>query len=46
MLDNARRHHPEYWEVLTDGGVLHDELLAKLGDPAPFGDAGRPLAAE
>ena len=27
MLENARRVHPECWEVLTDGGVLHDQLL-------------------
>lgn len=34
MLENARRVHPECWEVLTDGGVLHDALAAKVGNPA------------
>jgi N-acyl amino acid synthase of PEP-CTERM/exosortase system len=28
MLENALRAHPECWEVLTDGGTLHEELLA------------------
>jgi N-acyl amino acid synthase of PEP-CTERM/exosortase system len=31
MVENARRTHPECWEVLTDGGILHDELAAKIG---------------
>jgi N-acyl amino acid synthase of PEP-CTERM/exosortase system len=31
MLENARRAHPECWEVLTDGGILHEELLANAG---------------
>lgn len=28
MLENARRVHPECWEVLTDGGKLHDRTAA------------------
>lgn len=32
MLENARRVHPESWEVLTDGGALHEELLANKGN--------------
>lgn len=28
MLDNARQVHPECWEVLTDGGILHDQTAA------------------
>lgn len=34
MLENARRVHPECWEVLTDGGILHEELLANVGNLA------------
>ena len=34
MLENARRVNPECWEVLTDGGVLHDELVAGMGNLA------------
>jgi N-acyl amino acid synthase of PEP-CTERM/exosortase system len=34
MLENARRVHPECWEVLTDGGILHEELAAKTGSLA------------
>ncbi len=26
MLENARRAQRQGWEVLTDGGVLHDQL--------------------
>ena len=32
MVENARRMHPECWEVLTDGGILHDELMANVGN--------------
>jgi N-acyl amino acid synthase of PEP-CTERM/exosortase system len=32
MLENARNVHPECWEVLTDGGVLHEELAANVDD--------------
>ena len=28
MLENARRTQPECWEVLTDGGVLHELIAA------------------
>ena len=28
MLEYARRTQPQCWEVLTDGGALHEELLA------------------
>ena len=28
MLEKARRIQPQCWEVLTDGGVLHERLLA------------------
>lgn len=31
MLENARRVHPECWEVLTDGGILHDQTMANAG---------------
>lgn len=31
MVENARRVHPECWEVLTDGGVLHEQLMASAG---------------
>jgi len=31
MLENARRVHPECWEVLTDGGILHDQMAANAG---------------
>jgi N-acyl amino acid synthase of PEP-CTERM/exosortase system len=31
MLENARRLHPECWEVLTDGGVLQTELDTQKG---------------
>lgn len=34
MLENARRTQPQCWEVLTDGGILHDELAAKTGNLA------------
>ncbi len=27
MLENARRIQPECWKVLTDGGILHDQIL-------------------
>ena len=27
-LDNARRVNPQCWEVLTDGGRLHDQLMS------------------
>ena len=27
MLENARRAHPQWWNVLTDGGLLHDLLI-------------------
>ena len=31
MLENARRVQPQCWEVLTDGGELHEELTATTG---------------
>jgi len=31
MLRNAGRVQRQCWEVLTDGGVLHEELAAKVG---------------
>ncbi|MBA2588388.1 MAG: PEP-CTERM/exosortase system-associated acyltransferase [Alphaproteobacteria bacterium] len=31
MLENARRLQPQCWEVLTDGGVLYEELQANKG---------------
>lgn len=34
MLENARRVQPECWEVLTDGGVLHEQLAATMGNLA------------
>jgi N-acyl amino acid synthase of PEP-CTERM/exosortase system len=34
MLENALRVHPECWEVLTDGGILHEELLANADNSA------------
>ena len=30
MLENARRAQPRSWEVLTDGGVLHDQLASNI----------------
>jgi N-acyl amino acid synthase of PEP-CTERM/exosortase system len=32
MLENARSVQPQCWEVLTDGGVLHEELAANMGN--------------
>jgi N-acyl amino acid synthase of PEP-CTERM/exosortase system len=30
MLENARRVQPQCWEVLTDGGILYEELIANI----------------
>ena len=30
MLENARREQPQCWEVLTDGGVLHEKVAANV----------------
>ena len=30
LLENARRAQPKCWEVLTDGGLLHDQLLGNM----------------
>ena len=34
MLENARRVQPQCWEVLTDGGLLHEKIVANVGMPA------------
>lgn len=34
MLEAARRVQPQCWEVLTDGGRLHDMLLANVAELA------------
>ena len=31
MLEHARQVQPECWEVLTDGGILHEKLAASAG---------------
>jgi hypothetical protein len=30
MLENARRVQPQCWEVLTEGGMLHDQLIGNM----------------
>jgi N-acyl amino acid synthase of PEP-CTERM/exosortase system len=34
MLENARRVHPQWWDVLTDGGRLHERLIGNTGELA------------
>jgi N-acyl amino acid synthase of PEP-CTERM/exosortase system len=34
MLENARRAHPQWWSVLTDGGLLHDQLTGTIRELA------------
>ena len=34
MLEYARRVQPKCWEVLTDGGVLHDQLTGNIRELA------------
>ena len=36
MLDKVRTDYPEYWDVLTDNGILSDQLERKLQQITPL----------